>query len=57
MKQPLKIDLQKLERQDNIKFFRLLDESRWQKLINTMKDAANKKSIEELMTELVEDTK
>lgn len=57
MKQPLKIDLQKLERMDNIKFFRLLDESRWQKLINTMKDSANNKSIEELMTELVEDTK
>jgi Mg/Co/Ni transporter MgtE len=57
MKTTLKIDLQKLEKMDNVKFFRLLDESRWQKLINTMKDAANNKSIEELMTELVEDGK
>ncbi len=57
MKTTLKIDMQKLEKMDNIKFFRLLDEARWQKLINTLKDKANSKSMEELMTELVEDTK
>lgn len=57
MKTPLKIDLQKLERIDNIKFFRLLDDARWQKLINTMKDSANNKTIEDLMTELVEENR
>jgi hypothetical protein len=57
MKTTLKIDLQKLERMDNVKFLRLLDEAKWQKLVNTYKDAANKKTIEELMTELVEDQK
>jgi hypothetical protein len=54
MKTTLKIDMQKIEKQDNIKFFRLLDEGRWQKLINTLKDSSNKKTLEELVTEMVE---
>jgi hypothetical protein len=54
MKQKLKIDMTRPEFIDNIKFFRLLDEGRWARLVNTIKDASNTKSLEELVTELVE---
>lgn len=55
MKTQLKIDMKNLEKQDNIKFFRLLDDILWSKLLSTLKDPANNKSLEELMTELIED--
>jgi Mg/Co/Ni transporter MgtE len=54
MKQKLVIDMRRLDRQDNIKFFRMLDAGRWAKLVETFKDASNIKTIEELVTELVE---
>jgi hypothetical protein len=54
MKTPLKIDLKNLDRIDNLKFLRMLDSARWSKLINTIKDPSNTKSLEELFTELVE---
>lgn len=54
MKTQLKIDLKNIDKIDNLKFFRMLDNARWSKLINTIKDPANTKSLEELFTELVE---
>lgn len=54
MKTQLKIDLKSVDKLDNQKFFRMLDNARWSKLINTIKDPSNTKSLEELFTELVE---
>lgn len=48
----IKIDLQDEFKEDNIKFFHLLDKNRWDKLIGQVEE---EEPLEELLEELIND--
>jgi len=54
MQKPLKVDLGDSRNQDTQQFLNLLDPLLWSTFITKVKDTANKKSIFELLEELLE---
>ena len=50
----IEVDFFDSQREGNQKFFNLLDFGRWQELKSTYKDPTNKKSLPELVGELLE---